>query len=453
MRKHLFFILAVGILIVALALRLYRFTNRAPFDWDQNRDYHEISQIAQGKITLIGPVAKGEGGFLLGPLYYYLALPAYIAFQGNPLSLPFTSLFLDVFAIVAILWLLPSLIGKRATLFVASIWSFSWFAIEASRISWNVALIPLWTVIMIYLLSVAGKTNWHQALWIGLVAGLSWHIHAALIPLAILVTLVRARDLLKHHRMIFYLVGYALALTPLLLFDIRHHGLESRLIFGYLHAQAASHASWSAVIISVLSRLGKNTYAILLGTSDLHLFWGIGTLIMAFWGLTRTSKVFQTAGWLVIFNVILAILLRETGFPEYYLAVSYLSMLLLLSSLLSFKPALSAFAFCFSLIISILAQTKVFTVEPTPFSLSRKMELAQTIITLGSPIDIRYDLPFGRESGISNLVGFYGGHIDQTAKKQALVTDSTDTSVFVDGEIAEDVLWFGGLRLAKREVQ
>ena len=63
MTSKLFYILAAVIISLALFLRLYKIENRAPFDWDQNRDYAAISDIAGGKPVLIGPVAKGEGGF------------------------------------------------------------------------------------------------------------------------------------------------------------------------------------------------------------------------------------------------------------------------------------------------------------------------------------------------------------------------------------------------------
>src|SRR5689334_22440473 len=134
--------LLISILIVALGcvLRFSGFASRAPFDWDQNRDYQAIEGIARGKTTLIGPVAKGEGGFFLGPLYYYLATPAFILMHGNPRAPPITSMVVDMLAVVAILALLPSRLGRTQSVVLAILWSCSWFAIEMSRISWNVAL-------------------------------------------------------------------------------------------------------------------------------------------------------------------------------------------------------------------------------------------------------------------------------------------------------------------------
>ncbi len=88
-------IITIVIFTLAFALRFNHFTNNSPFDWDQNRDYGEVAKIATGKLPILGPVAKGEGGFYLGSLYYYLLYPAYYFMSGSLSSLPLISLSID----------------------------------------------------------------------------------------------------------------------------------------------------------------------------------------------------------------------------------------------------------------------------------------------------------------------------------------------------------------------
>lgn len=286
MKHKYFYILSALIIALALFLRLYKIENRAPFDWDQNRDYAAISEIAKGNFTLIGPVAKGEGGFFLGPLYYYLVTPVFLLLNGSPIAQPYTSAFLDVMAIALVVLLLRKYFGDRPTLLLAFFWAISWFGIEASRVSWNVALLQVWVVLFIYL-SLAQLTAITSLLF-GLILGLSWHIHASLIPLSLLVALFTYKPTRYHLKNLLLIsVGYLFALSPLILFDLRHSGLERHLIAQFLSASGSISVPFSKVFESVFARFGKNSIAILTAASDLHFWWGIFFGLLTLLGLTN----------------------------------------------------------------------------------------------------------------------------------------------------------------------
>jgi hypothetical protein len=455
MKKWLYVTLSVAIIILALFLRLYKIENRAPFDWDQNRDYQAVSDIAGGHATLVGPVAKGDGGFFLGPLYYYLLLPGYILMSGNPLALPATSAIMDVLAIVAILILIPKVWGRPQALILASIWSVSWFAIEGAKISWNVSLIPLWTVFFLYLFTSKPPLSLAKALLFGLLSGLTWHVHAALIPLVLLVMILYFRSLKFTWKTgLLFGVGYLTPLLPLFIFDLRHVGLEHRLILDYFIARNLVTPAWGQVFISVFSRLGKNTYSILLGQSNLHLWWGVGTTILALIGLWKGSRVAKGASAIMLLNVLLTLYFRDPGFPEYYLAASYLTMLILGIDLLPrLAPRMGNILLILVTCYLVLVNLRIFTTHPTSFSLSQKIAVAHSISPLGKSINIRYDLPLGRDAGLIPLLTRSGIVQNYQAKTQVVVTESTNTSVFIGGEIAKDLGWFGGFRVAYRVVQ
>jgi hypothetical protein len=451
MKKHLYLLCSILIIVVAMFLRLKDYTHRAPFDWDQNRDFTEVSRIAVGKFTMIGPVAKGEGGFFLGPLYYYIETPFYTASHGNPASLPLASILCDVLAVVAILYLFPTRLGKLGSLAIAALWSVSWFAVEGSHIAWNVSMIPLWTVLFLFFVSEPKKLSPLSMLTFGIVTGLTWHVHAALIPLALFLGIARWRDIVSFKYIVLFFAGYAIPLIPLALFDIRHAGMQRYLMMQYLEASQTVKGSWGSVVPAVVSRLGKNTYGILFGSSDLHLIWGVATLVVAVAGIFHSPKIGQAAGWMVLVNTFLTILLREPGLPEYYLAASYIPTLILVVCAASHFRKIRMQLVVALVSVCIFFNLRSFTTVPTSFSLSQKINLARTIVISQSPVALHTDLPFGRDSGIASLVRVYGGSIRDDGKPSYLVTDKTDESVFYGGELYETMEWYGGMRLARHE--
>ncbi len=442
------FLLSFAILAIAAWLRLPSLAAYAPFDWDQNRDYHEVAKIAAGKPTLIGPVAKGEGGFFLGPLYYYLVVPAYVLTHGHPLALPITSVILDLAALLALLALGFFLKNPRFGYLLAFFWAVSPAVIAAARISWNVALLPLWFFAYLWFLSRSSfSPRW--LLFGGFLAGLSWHIHAALIPLAPVLLLARARALnLFSPKLGWLVLGYLLPLAPLFLFDLRHGGLQSQLLREQFTSQLASRASTQELLTSVLSRFGKNLSALFGGPSDLNLRLGLLGMIFLFFALVRGNLQARLAALAAFTNLLLVIGLGVVAFPEYYLAIATLSFALCITLFLS----RSLLATCLALVF--LGQFLLAPAPPPPaYSLGHKQALAQHISRQTTEATILYDLPFGRDSGLSILLTRAGLTLTDTSPTLYLVTEKTDQALFIKGELATDQGYFGALRLVKRDVQ
>lgn len=452
MKTWLYTALSVILVILAICLRLYQIDRRSPFDWDQNRDILAIGDIAKGKPVLIGPVAKGEGGFLLGPLYYYVVTPGFLVARGDPIALPITSALLDVLAIVVILVLLPAYFGRARTLLLAFMWAISWFAIESSRISWNVALLHVWLVSFIFFL-LARLTPIKAAIF-GFILGLTWHIHPSIIPLSLIITFFCIKSMgftLKNILLI--TLGYVLALSPLIAFDIRHSGLEHRLILEFFSAKSGITYPLQDVIVSVFSRFGKNTIAILTGSSALLPWYGVGFALLSFVALVSKSRLVRISGLIVLVNLALTIYLGEPGFPEYYLASSYLPVLVVLIYFAFSLPKIFKVIPLGSLILFIYYNAVSYTITPTSFSLYQKANVAKQIASQSNSADIRYDLPFGRDAGIPYLLKQSGVKLHKDAKSQFVITESTGESIFIDGEIARELGWYGGFRLGSRVVQ
>lgn len=442
------FLIPTLILALGIFVRTSSLPSLAPFDWDQNRDYQEVMKIVSGKPTLIGPVARGEGGFFLGPLYYYLLTPFYILSGGGPIALPATSVMIDSLTIVAILGLGFFLKNVSFGYIFALLWAVSPSAVDASRISWNVILVPFWYIGMVYYLSKPKYSNL-ELLIVGVLTSLSWHIHAALIPLAPILLLFRSRSLSLFSPRIFYiLIGYLLPLSPLILFDLRHMGLQSNLIKEMIIGQESVRQPVLDVAHSVLSRYGK-TLAMFFGSkSDLNLPLGIVATSLSIVLLFNKSSLIRLASVSIFINLVLVLLLGTISFPEYYLLIATMATVLIFSDLLS-KPRLGIF---FAATLAIYLLTKI-SFSPTPYSLENKLKLVSKIAQESNEISIIYDLPFGRESGLPILLKREGVNIVEGSNITMMISEKNDPSLFINGELVTELGYFGAYRLVKRELQ
>lgn len=451
MNKKWYLILSFIVVLVGAMLRFDNFSARAPFDWDQNRDYLAVSKIAEGNITLVGPVAKGDGGFLLGPLYYYLTVPAFVIMGASPLSLPVTSIILDICAIVAILLLLRKSLGYWGALTFAAIYATSFVVIEMSRVSWNVSLVPLYSVVIISMLISDKSLSFLSSLILGILAGLAWHIHAALIPLTLV--LFGIKFFLSKPSWKFFtlmMVGYLVSLSPLLIFDLRHAGLERHLILEFLKSSSKVIPVWSEVIVSVFSRFGKNIFSILTGRSDLQLSLGVISIILVLMTFIKKSTVRYVAFGVVI-NIALALALREPGLPEYYLQFASIACLFLLIYFI--RRYLTIITTFILIAIYIVVQSQNYTSLPSPFSLKNKLSLTQKIASYQLSFELATDLPYGRDFGFESLFKYVGIKSTSDSATKFLLTESHDQTLFIDGEIAKDLGYYGGFRLGARGVQ
>lgn len=443
--------IALVLFILALSLRLYHFENRAPFDWDQNRDYTEVRRIASGEPVVLGPVAKGAGGFYLGSLYYYMLYPAYSLFNGNLRALPLTSIFLDSLVVGAVFMLLTNIWSLRQALILSILWGGSFFVIDAARISWNVVLIPLWSLGVIFsLYGITNSTNKQSLYLLGLLAGLSFHIHVTAIPLIPIAGLV----FLRHFRYplsswLITAIFALLPLTPLLAYDMTHAFANLRLAKALIAYQASQTTGLWDMLIMGATKLGKVLQGLLLSRFVDSVWLGISILLLAVQAMWRSQGVVKIAGLFVIISYSLVVALHDYGFPEYYFAICYLAMLILVIHWITKMSWLTYPLLGFFFIL----QLQAYTIDPTPFGLGVKEGLVNVLKEYTEPIDVQYVLSPGREGGFGYLLEQANIQSVQTAKTKVVITDNITSPVYIKGELAEDRAQLGRMKIAVDIVQ
>jgi len=443
--KRLFPLLFFLIFVIGAALRFYRYADRAPYDWDQARDYQAVSALAGGKLTLVGPVAKGDGGPHLGPLYYYLLLPGYLLTGGSPFAQPATSIVLDLITLVVVGLLTGRFFDRHRGLLIASFYAVSPLLVDSSRISWNVILVSLWVFLMLFALSRLTHFNHPRALvTLGFLAGLAWHIHALLIPLSILLFLpaISSRKL-PFSSCLMILGGYLLTLSPLLFFQLRHDFLDYRVLTNFtLTSPVAS--SLLQVTLDAFSKLAKFTTALFLGRSLTSPFIGLVAFTLSLWGFLRSSHFLKLCSLVIVTTFILVLVLRDLGFPEYYLGATIVPLLFLFADLIFTVLYPKLILTCTTLIL-LISLTRFNSFLASPYSLGVKSRAACAAAQVSTSIDLRTEFSFRREGGVVNLVRRCGASITESSPAKVLITDKLNDPHYQDGVLMTEIYREGGL--------
>lgn len=243
--RHYLFLL---VLLAALFLRFWNIPNTVQFLGDQGRDALIVSRIfKEGDLVFIGPVTS-VGNMYLGPLYYYFMVPFLWLSYPSPLGPVYAVAFLGFLTIYLMYVFGKEMIGEKAALIAATLMAFSATVISGTRFSWNPNPAPLVSLVMYYFVYKALKND--SRFWIGVIA-----CFAVLIQLHYLTLLSAAGigvlwlwqiygklKLLKDEKksksktlksikkiVVSTLIGAVIffaSLTPLLLFDLKHDGLN-----------------------------------------------------------------------------------------------------------------------------------------------------------------------------------------------------------------------------------
>lgn len=151
---HLPYILILTtIVVLGLYLRLRGLPDAMPFFGDVGRTYLAGQSILDGHLTLTGPKTS-VGNFHLGPLYYYLTAGALWLSDGNVLGPGIMVALGGGVTVILLSEYLRKQVSKSAALLGASILAFSPLVVEQSRIPIEPSLVPLFTMLWLWTLTL-----------------------------------------------------------------------------------------------------------------------------------------------------------------------------------------------------------------------------------------------------------------------------------------------------------
>jgi len=279
------FILLVLIAILAALLRFWHLPEYMTFLGDEGRDALVVKRmIVDHKFRLIGPVTS-VGNMYLGPLYYYLMLPAMFISLLSPVGPAAMVAVLSIITVALVYFYGREWVGGKAALMAAFLYAISPVAIIYSHSSWNPNVMPFFALISIYAiwriwqkkqfwwLTILGISFSFvlQSHWLGLLLlptiGLFW--------LMTLIEILRSKQKRKKFWLhSFFGFGFFLLLTvvPLVWFDLRHGFINSQAFSKFLTGQERSSNFEISGAFSGLWLLTRNIFTRLAAGKDL--FWG-----------------------------------------------------------------------------------------------------------------------------------------------------------------------------------
>ncbi len=230
-----------GIIILAAFLRLFRIGSLTEFLGDQGRTMLIMRQfVEQGIVPLAGPTTLS--GHHLGPFFYYLLLPGYLI-GGNPLGVSVWMAILGVVAVILLYKTVRELFGIVPARLVAFLWAVSPNMVTADRIIWEPNLVPLFSVLFLFLLYRAYK-RWLAVWWIALGAtvGVLVQLHYPnlyFIGLVFLVVVAARYYRVASVRQIFsaavwWVLGLCIVIAPFLWYEMTVGFRDITGIFGVL---------------------------------------------------------------------------------------------------------------------------------------------------------------------------------------------------------------------------
>ena len=238
-KRNLFLIFLILIIFLATFLRLWRLPEYMTFLGDEGRDALAVrAMIVDYKFRLIGPVTS-IGNMYLGPLYYYLMLPAMLVSGLSPVGPAVMIALLGIATVGLIYWIGKEWFDQKTAIIAAFLYALSPIIIIYSRSSWNPNIMPffallslfgiwrVWVKRQFWWLPIIGLTFSFaiQSHWLGLLLlptiGFFW----AWTLIAIIKDKKNKKTLKPFllHTFFSILVFAFLTIAPLVWFDLRHN--------------------------------------------------------------------------------------------------------------------------------------------------------------------------------------------------------------------------------------
>lgn len=323
--KHKLIIL---ILALSLLLRLFNIEALTTFSGDQGYDFLQIKSILDGNISLLGPKIgpySELGNLYLGPAYYYILAPSLYLFRFDPLGPAVATAILSTLTVALIYLFCIRFFSKNTAIFSSLLYAINPFIITQSRAASNPHLIPTFAILAIFLILLVGLGNTKNKFQVassGVNIGIIFQLHyigAILLPIFFLYLLFQK----KIKESLFFLLGFLLAISPQIIFELKHEFFVVNLFFAQLAAGKAT-SSFSIFFAH------NNSSALIL--KEIIIGYGViipYTALLLFLTLLKGLKVTDTNKHVLsLFAVILIALFVSVNFytgdaNPHYFALAY----------------------------------------------------------------------------------------------------------------------------------
>lgn len=221
--------LIVLILCMSAFMRFYRLET-AVFGFDQNRDMIAMRKMyVEKKVPLLGPKEDRERAkFFFGPYHYYYFFPSFVIARGDPFG-PLAQAALGGVLLTWVLYLVGSrYLNTQSGMLAAFVHAGSFFFSDWERQFTNPYHLPLLTMCILFLLHKSVRENQWWIVPSCVIFGFAIQTHlAAFFFLPVFLFFFRS---FAVRPFVFGFAAFLATLVPLIIFDVRHDGLNSKLL-------------------------------------------------------------------------------------------------------------------------------------------------------------------------------------------------------------------------------
>lgn len=238
-------ILLILIFLIALGLRSVEvLAGNYVFSFDQGLYFTDVKNfLDQGKIPLIGSYTPLIGIFQ-HPLFYWLLLPFYIIFSGNPYGGMVLMFLISIGAIPLVFLLSKKMYDLKTATIVTLLFSFSYPVSHAARIIWPP--LPIFAAIPLYLFSVfnvlEGKHKYFSLVFlsIGIITAFEIAAGTILVLPTLVLLFLFSRKSFNAKNLIFSFLLNLILFLPLVIFNFRHENIIFNGIINFLKGNTSS---------------------------------------------------------------------------------------------------------------------------------------------------------------------------------------------------------------------
>jgi len=181
MKKFSFLLLAM--LALAVFLRVYGMPGNYYFSGELGKELLYMRQFSMSQTLPLVGMSTSHEWLSYGPIYYWIMIPIFNLFNGNPFILFYSTLVVALIGLVLNYWVMEKIVGGKVALISTVIQAISPLFIWRTQLSklhvffWILA--PLYMYLLYLLWN--GKMKW--VIWTGIVFGIMFSFHFSQIPL------------------------------------------------------------------------------------------------------------------------------------------------------------------------------------------------------------------------------------------------------------------------------
>ena len=227
------------IFLAFLFLRFYQLESRSEFRWDQVDNAWAAKDILiDGRLPLVGMVAKQNTGFFIGPLYYYFITPFYWFFNLDPIASAVISRITSIITFIVLYLIALKIFSKNTALWVIGLYTFSYYFLYEEGKQWPINFIaPVSALIFYFLYNLLSEKNEKYFFPLVIFTGISFHLNftAIFFPLIIFFCLPffpRTKKMLLY--ILLSLLLFVAFFIPNIIFEIQNKATSSSHMFSYL---------------------------------------------------------------------------------------------------------------------------------------------------------------------------------------------------------------------------